>query len=114
MNTEIEVLNAAADDWESLDQILLSIRFEFASDVQNPAAPNDSYWRDRNSGTTIGEIANTIRHLIQSGELIARREDGTNVVSLSGDDVLVCWFHASESGKQKLLSYTPPSTSATS
>lgn len=106
MNTEIEVLNSAVDDWESLDQIFISVRFEYVPNVHNAASESDYSWRTRNPEATIAEIANTIRHLIQSGDLIARREDGTIVLSLSGDDVLDCWFRTSESGKQKLLTYS--------
>ena len=103
MNTESEVLNAAVDDWESLDQLFVSIRFEFASQMLGPSIPNAVFWRDRNPSITLNEIARTIRDLVKASELQARREDGTIVTELTGDDVFECWFYTSEKGRQKLV-----------
>lgn len=105
MDIDIEVLNAAADDWEALDQIFLSIRFECAPHVAYPAVECDYSLRTRRPETTLKEIANSIHRLWQSGDILAKRERGVDVASLTGGDVLECWFRTSQSGKQKLLAY---------
>jgi hypothetical protein len=95
---ESEVLDATADDWESLEQIFLSVRFEFISDTCDLSAPSTWQWRERNAGITLGEIAESITSLVQSGALRARREDNTDLLRLSGDDVLKCWFRNAKKG----------------
>ena len=102
ITTECEVLSAAADDWESLDHILLSARFEFASDLSDPSDPTRHYWRDRNPTLTLTEVVGELRKLVESGLMIARNHDGKIATSLDNLDVLQAWFRTTEAGLEKM------------
>lgn len=102
MTIESEVLSAAADDWESLERLYISIRFEFISDGYDPQIPETTCWRERNMDVTLAKIADTAMALVRTGQLQARRESGSFITILSGDDVLRCWFHTTEKGLSAL------------
>lgn len=102
INTECEVLSAAADDWESLDHIFLSARFEFASDLSDPSEPTRQYWRDRNPTLMLTEIVGELRKLVVSGLMIARDSDGKIFESLDQVDVFQAWFRTTEAGLEKM------------
>jgi ribulose bisphosphate carboxylase small subunit len=107
ITTNYEVLSAAADDWESLDQILLSVRFEFANEFYDPGKPTLHYWRDRNPAITLAEIAGELRKLVESGHMIARHHDGTLTTTLDDVDIVSAWFRTTETGLAKLTEVHP-------
>lgn len=102
VNTKWEVLSAAADDWESIDQILLSARFEFASNLSNPSEPALKYWRERNPTITLAEIVGELRKLVESGLMDARDRDGKIAKSLDNLDVFQAWFRTTEAGIEEM------------
>ena len=107
ITTDYEVLSAAADDWESLDQILLSVRFDFSNEHYDPSKPHVHYWRDRNPTVTLAEIVRELRRHLSNGDMIARREDGTMTTTLDGIEVVGAWFRTTESGLAKLREFDP-------
>lgn len=107
ITTDYEVLSAASDDWESLDQILLAVRFEFANEYYDSNKPAVHYWRDRNPTITLSEIVRELRQLVDRGDMIARTEDGTLTSTLDGIEVVGAWFRTTESGLAKLKELNP-------
>ncbi len=99
MTIEQEVLDATCDDWESLDQILLSVRFEFASEHYNPDNANVHYWRDRNPSLTLAKIVSTIKTLVELGQLEARREDRCSTTTVNSEEVISGWFRITKAGR---------------
>lgn len=102
MNLELEILNATADGWESLDQIYLSVCFEFDSDTYNATAPETARWKRRYSTFLLSEFVKTIQHLIHQQELHARWEDRSPGTMCSGDDILAGWFSMSQKGRERV------------
>jgi hypothetical protein len=102
MTTEQEILNAASDDWESLDQIFLSVRFEFASEHYDSAKPHIHYWQDRNPSVTLAEIVETILRLVEARQLDVRREDRSSTTTIRPDDVIRSWFKVTDAGRLML------------
>jgi hypothetical protein len=102
MTIEQEVLNATCDDWESLDQILLAVRFEFASEHYNPEQADIHYWRDRNPTVTLDEIVKTIKSLVQQGQMDARLADRTSTATISSEEVISSWFRITDAGRSVL------------
>lgn len=98
LTTECEVLSAAADDWESLDQIFLSARFEYDGDLSDPHEFGRHYWRDRNPTMTLAEIVKELRKLVDRGFMIARDQDGKIATSFDNLDVFQAWFRTTEDG----------------
>ncbi len=80
---DCEILNATADDWENLEQILAMI--------------------DACSGN-LQQTADSIRTLVESSLLDARLEDGTFVTPNSSDLSYVwrAWFRMAPKGKKML------------
>jgi len=105
ITTDYEVLSAASDDWESLDQILLSVRFEFANEYYDPNKPHLHYWRDRNPTITLSVIVRELRRHVATGDMIARTEDGTMTTTLDGIEVVGAWFRTTESGLARLTEF---------
>lgn len=103
MTIEQEILNAAADDWESLEQIYRLVSLEFSADNYDPENPNSYYWRERQPPVLLANIADAVPCLVQSGLLTARREDGTVIMTMSGNDLWHCWFRVSDAGRAALI-----------
>lgn len=102
MNLDLEILNAASDDWESLDQLFLSVRLEFDSDSYNQADTASARWKERDPTILLSEMAKVIKRLVKNEELQARREDRSVAYECSGDDVLAGWFHISLKGRARI------------
>ena len=81
---DCEILNATADDWENLEQILAMIG----------ACPGN-----------LQRTADSIRTLVESSLLDARLEDGTFVTPNSSDLTYVwrAWFHMPAPKGKKVL-----------
>jgi hypothetical protein len=84
---EFEVLNAAGDDFENLDQIYRLVCTDFSSERDQPDDPTASWGRDRTGVPSLTEIADVIWPLVNAGLLEARTETGQ-----PGDsDPLIAW-----------------------
>ncbi len=103
LTVEQEILNAASDDWESVEQIYRSVCLEFSAENYVPDDPSAFYWRESNRGISLAQIADATVQLVVSGLLQARAEDGTFVPTISGDQLWRCWYKSSEKGRQILL-----------
>ena len=103
LTVEQEILNAASDDWESLEQIYRSVCLEFSAENYVPDDPSAFYWRDSNRGISLAQIADATVQLVESGLLQARVEDGTFIPQIAGDQLWRCWYKSSEKGRQTLL-----------
>ncbi len=106
MTIEQEVLNAACDDWESLDQIFLSVRFEYVSELYNPEKPTSHCWRERNPSITLGEIVAAIQDLAKRRLMEVRREDRSSTTTVTCDDVVRGWSRTTELGRSTLQAIT--------
>ena len=98
-----QVLNAAVDDYESLEQIYRSLSLEFSAENYSPSDPRAFYWREAVSAASLAEIAGAISRLMAQGLLEARTEDGSNVTAI--DDLSIVWngwFHTTDRGRQSL------------
>ena len=102
LTVEQEVLNAASDDWESLEQIYRSVCLDFSAENYVPDDPTAFYWRDSNRGFSLAQLAEATIQLVDSEMLQARLEDGTFVATVSENQLWRCWFKTSEKGKQAL------------
>ena len=102
MTTDQEIINAASDDWESLDQIFISIRFEYASDIDCKRSPRAHYWRERNPGVTLSELIGSIQRLVRDGFLDVRLADRSAARSVEPEQVVGGWFRTTEAGRQSL------------
>ena len=95
---EWEILNATADDWESLQQIFLAV----CCDVTDGAVsrPNGPALVVR-SFPRIREVADGIVRLVEAGLLAAREEDGGAAVSNLDDKSYVwrAWFAMTPAGR---------------
>ena len=99
-----EVLNAACDDWENLEQIYRSIVFEFVSENYDASDASTYHWRDRQSGITLADIIGCISKFVETGMLDARAEDGEVLTSLSNENIAMIWFKSSKIGMEYLQS----------
>lgn len=95
---DFEVLNAASDDWESIEQIFISVRFEFDSTNRDQDSTGVNVWRERNTGMALTEIAVAIDRMVKSGFLNARLESGAETNSALTDLAVPCWFKTTERG----------------
>ena len=102
MTIEQEVLNAACDDWENLEQMYRSIVFEFVADDYDATDPRTYCWRDRQSGFTLAGIVDCIAKLVEMGMLDGRAEDGKAKIDVSNEKIAMCWFKISQSGMEYL------------
>lgn len=96
---EFEVLNAAGDDFENLEQIYRLACTEFSSEHYRPADAS-AYWRRERAGALpLGEIADAILPLVKQGLLEGRTENG-EVILANSDPSLVWkgWFHTTPAG----------------
>ena len=107
MTLDQEILNATSDDWEALEQIYQSVCLDFSSENNEKDGPNSFYWRENGRGFLLSQVADSMKRLVSTGLLLARREDGNFVASVSGDDVWRCWFRVSEIGREELLEAFP-------
>lgn len=97
------VLNAAVDDFESLEQIYRSLCLEFSAEEYNASEPRSFYWREATSAPLLAEIAEAIRGLVAKSLLEARREDGSKVTTV--DDLSIVWngwFRTTDRGRESL------------
>ena len=104
MTIEQEVLNAACDDWENLEQMYRSIVFEFFSENYDPANAQTYCWRDRQSGFTLANIADCVARLVETGMLDARTEDGGEINNVKYESIMTIWFKSSTIGMEYLQS----------
>ncbi len=104
LTLEQEVLNAASDDWESLEQIYRSIALDFSAEHYSADNRASYYWRDSGRGFSLSQISDAIQRLVGDGLLKAKREDGTSVNTVANGEVLQCWFLISDSGREWLNS----------
>jgi hypothetical protein len=95
---DYEVLNAASDDWESIEHIFISVRFDFDSTNRDHATQGANVWRERNNGITLSDVAAAIDRMVKRGLLIARLESGEVTNSALTDLAVPCWFKATERG----------------
>jgi hypothetical protein len=82
---QLRILNSVSDDYENVEQIYLSINFEYCE--------NDT-WILAKDRVSLSEIADNIRYLVCQGLLIAKSEYG---IAATGDVVNLfnLWFHVS-------------------
>ncbi len=91
------VLNATSDDFESLEQIYLSVCMEFSSENYRPDDSNAFYWRKASDAPLLADIADTIKKLFEMGLLEIRMdlyEPATSIVDSSY--VWRAWFRAKQ------------------
>ncbi len=106
LTVEQEVLNAASDDWESLEQIYRSVCLEFSAENYVPDDPSAYYWRESNRGISLAQLANATIQLVNNGLLHARLEDGAFLSNVSGNQLWQCWFKATDAGRKVLVDET--------
>jgi hypothetical protein len=100
---EYDVLNATADDFESLEHFYRSLNREFSAEHYDLANPESLYWREAARATALAEIAEAIRSLVARGLLEGQTEDGSRFSTI-GDASIVWrgWFHTTPEGQQSL------------
>jgi hypothetical protein len=100
--TDWEILDATADDWESLEQIFLLVCFEYRDADSTVAAHSGGTYRRVQNAVLLEEIADRVRNLVDKGLLASRQgEDGRAVTNQ--DDlsyVWKAWFRMSPQGKE--------------
>ena len=91
-----EILNAAADDCENLEQIYLAVCFEFQANGGDGAGA----FRPLRGAAPLAEIAERLRGLAAGGLLTSVADDGRPVDS--GDDGFVykAWFAMTPEGRR--------------
>jgi hypothetical protein len=98
-----QVLNAAVDDYESLEQIYRSLALEFSAENYNPSDPTAFYWREAERAPSLAEIADAITRLTTQGLLEARTEVGSHVTAIDDPSIVWNgWFHTTDRGRQLL------------
>ena len=93
-----EILNATADDCENLEQVYLSVCFEFVADE---STGRHSYRRVRNT-LLLQEVADRIRGLVERGLLAAvMDEEGRPAPGLEAPGyVWKAWFAMTPEGRR--------------
>ncbi|GAB6187999.1 hypothetical protein JCM17478_35010 [Thermopirellula anaerolimosa] len=95
------ILNAAADDYEDLEQIYRSISLTFSSHNYRPSDPNAFYWREAEDAVPLSEIIEGIRVLVESGLLSVRLPESRTYAPTSQDVSYLWrgWFRITEKGR---------------
>jgi hypothetical protein len=100
--TDWEILDATADDWENLEQIYLAVCFEVV-DLRSDTPPRtDLLLRRARPEILLREIADRTRGLVERGLLTAINEDDGRPVTDRGDPSYVwkAWFRMTPEGKR--------------
>ncbi|HEV3257443.1 MAG TPA: hypothetical protein VG013_11220 [Gemmataceae bacterium] len=88
--TDWEILDATADDCENLEQIYLSVCFEFFCDSQGHGEQAAKSYRRRQRTVSLSEIADRVRSLVDRRLLKpVMDEDGGPVTNL--EDLRYVW-----------------------
>jgi hypothetical protein len=88
--TDWEILDATADDCENLEQIYLSVCFEFFCDSQGHGEQAAQSYRRRQRTVSLSEIADRVRSLVDRRLLKpVMDEDGGPVTNL--EDLRYVW-----------------------
>ena len=99
---DYEVLDAASDDWESIEDIFLFVRFDLVTVQHERADGNAMYWRERNKEISLWDIARSIDRMVQSGRMFARLEDGTITPTPPKGLCTECWYKTTDAGRSEL------------
>jgi hypothetical protein len=89
---EWEVLDAASDDVENLEQLYRMVALEFDGEC----------WRERNPIVLLSEIADTIQNLMRRQFLVPVMDENGSPVDNPSDQSLVwrAWFRLTDDGRQ--------------
>jgi hypothetical protein len=90
---EWEILNAAADDVENLEQIYLSVRFEFVGDGAIHV------WRERETAVSLAELADAVRSLVERKLLLVRQDPAEPLSAGDLSYVWRSWFEPTPRGR---------------
>jgi hypothetical protein len=95
-----EILDATADDWEDLEQIYLSVCFEFTGSSGEGAASTGCYRRVRRA-VLPQEIADRVRNLVDRELLAAVDEEAGRPITSREDLSYIwhAWFRMTPQGK---------------
>ena len=93
------VLDAASDDFESLENVYRSISLEFSAKNYKQSDPKAFYLRPAANAPLLAEIADAIKKLTVEGLLEARAEDGAPPNPLEDSAfVWLAWFRTTKEG----------------
>ena len=100
--TDWEILDATADDWESLEQIFLLVCFEYSDADSAAAARRGGTYRRVQDAVLLEEIADRVRILLAKGLLTVRQGEGGRAVTEQDDLSYVWkgWFRMTPQGKE--------------
>jgi hypothetical protein len=99
--TAWEILNATADDWESLEQIYHLVCFDFSPEQYESRDHGAYYLRPAQGAASLEEIAERITNLVEAGFLEVRPGESGPLASNLSDRSYVwrAWFRMTPSGR---------------
>jgi hypothetical protein len=105
--TSWEIMDATADDWESLEQIYQTVCFEFSAENYEARDAGAYYLRPARAAVLLEEIADRIRDLVAAGLLAACWGDSGKPVTDLDDLSYVwrAWFSMTPQGRSAWEAY---------
>jgi hypothetical protein len=96
------ILDAAADDFEDLEQIYRSICLEFSPERYDPSDPNAFYWREPADRVRLEEVVDNLKALVDRRLLCVRLPDSDAPPDTSSDLTYLWrgWFGLTPEGRE--------------